>query len=275
MNSHHPNIKLTVETKTTRFLDTDFSKNLDGSVTTKVFRKPQNLPTFWNFQIPKIYKRNNIRGDLHCAFKIASDFDAEVQTIILKYLKVEYPIGFIKSVINDFKNSRKEEQLIIPKWLFDQRKKVLFKLPKCPSNDRDVKRFIDKIESFINGKVNFIVLWSTRNIISLFPLKDRVKHMSYVLYEGKRSCVRRYIGQTIRNNNIRWNEHESTTGKSEAAKHLADSRSHMFTWNILASGPFHFRKRKILEAFFITKLKPDLNDQIEYHALSLFRHGVI
>ena len=109
MNSHHPNIKLTVETKPSRFLDTGFSKNLDGSATTKVFRKSQNLPTFWNSQIPKRYKRNNIRGDLRCAFKIALDFDAEVQTIPLTYLEVEYPIGFIKSVINDFKNSKKEE----------------------------------------------------------------------------------------------------------------------------------------------------------------------
>ena len=52
----------------------------------------------------------------------------------------------------------KEEQLIIPEWLFDQRNKVLFKLPYCPNNERDVKRFIDKIESFINGKFKFIVL---------------------------------------------------------------------------------------------------------------------
>ena len=144
MNSHHPNIKLTVETNPTRFLDTAFSKNLDGSVTTKVFRKPGELPTFWNSQIPKRYKRNNIRGDLHRAFKIASDFHEEVQTITQKYLEVGYPIGFIKSVINDFKNSKEEEQLIIPEWLFDQRKKVLFKLPYCPSNEGDVKRFIDK-----------------------------------------------------------------------------------------------------------------------------------
>ena len=108
MNSHHSNIKLTVETKPNRFLDTTFSKNLDGSVTTKVSCKPGKLPTFWNSQIPKRYKRNNIRCDLHRAFKIASDFDAEVQTITLKYLEVGYPISFRKSVINDFKKVRRK-----------------------------------------------------------------------------------------------------------------------------------------------------------------------
>ena len=53
MNSHDPNIKLIVETNPTRFLDIIFSKNLDGSVMSKVFRKPGKLPTFWNSQIPK------------------------------------------------------------------------------------------------------------------------------------------------------------------------------------------------------------------------------
>ena len=177
-------------------------------------------------------------------------------------------------MINDFKNCKQEEQLIIPEWLFDRRKKLLFKLPYCPSNERDVKRFIDKIESFTNGKLKFIVLWSTRNIKSLFPLKDRVKHLSCVIYEGKCLCSRCYIGETIRNSDIRWSEHESATGKSEPAKHLADNKSHMFTWKILASASLHFCKRKILEVLFITKLKPDLNNQIEHHALSLFRHGV-
>ena len=98
MNSHHPNIKLTVEANLNRFLDTAFSKNLGGSVTT-AFCKPRKLPTFWNSQIPKRYKRNNIRGDLCSAFKIASDFDAEVQTITREYLEVGYPIGFNKRMV--------------------------------------------------------------------------------------------------------------------------------------------------------------------------------
>ena len=175
---------------------------------------------------------------------------------------------------NDFKNSREEEQLIIPEWLFDQRKKFLFKLPYCPSHERDLKRFVDKIESFTNGKLKFIVLWSTRKMKSLFPLKNRIKHLSCVIYEGKCSCGKRYIGETIRNSDIHWNEHESTTGKSEPAKHLADNKSHMFTRKVLASASLHIRKRKTLKAFFIIKCKPDLNDQIEHHALSLFQHGV-
>ena len=60
----------------------------------------------------------------------------------------------------------------MPECLFDWRNKVLFKLPCCLSNEGDAKCFIDEIESFTNGKLKLIVLWSTRNIKSLFPLKD-------------------------------------------------------------------------------------------------------
>ena len=75
MNSHHQNIRLSLETNQARFLDTIFNVNSDGSVTTKVFRKPAKFPASWNSQIPKRYKRNIISGDFHRAFKIASDLD--------------------------------------------------------------------------------------------------------------------------------------------------------------------------------------------------------
>ena len=122
LNSHHKNMKLTIESNPTRFLDTAFNVNPDGSVTTKVFQKPEKFPAFWSSQIRKMYKWNNINDDLHRAFKIFSDFDAEVSIIIKKYLDAGYPIGFIKSVISDFKK-KDENQQIIPDWLFEERSK--------------------------------------------------------------------------------------------------------------------------------------------------------
>ena len=65
MNSHHKNIKLTVESNPTRFFETAFNINPEVSVTTKVFQKPGKFPAVWNSQIPKRYKRNNINGNLH------------------------------------------------------------------------------------------------------------------------------------------------------------------------------------------------------------------
>ena len=47
MNSHHRNIKLTVETNPIRFLDTIFNVNPDGSVTTKVFHRTWRIYSLW------------------------------------------------------------------------------------------------------------------------------------------------------------------------------------------------------------------------------------
>ena len=39
-----------------------------------------------------------------------------------------------------------------------------------------VKKFIDRTESFTAGKIMLAVLWSNRNLKSLFPNKDNVAH---------------------------------------------------------------------------------------------------
>ena len=130
MKSHHQNIKLTVGTNATRFLDTTFKINPDGSIKTKLFRKPEKFPALWNSQIPKRYKRNDTNGDLLWACIIASDFDPEISIVTNTSLDVGYPVGFIKSVINDFKK-KDENQLIIVEWLFEERSKVLFILSWC------------------------------------------------------------------------------------------------------------------------------------------------
>ena len=119
-----------------------------------------------------------------------------------------------------------------------------------------------------------IVLWSTRNIKSLFPLKDKVVHQIYeetwVIYEGKCSCGLSYIGETKRNSEVRWKEHEDPAGKSEPAKHLIENTYHQFTWKVLSVTPSYFRRRKIQEAFFIALRKPASNDQLEHHFFLCF-----
>ena len=52
MNSHK-NIKLTVESSTTRFLDTTFNVNPDDSVTTKSFENLENFQPFGTFKYLK------------------------------------------------------------------------------------------------------------------------------------------------------------------------------------------------------------------------------
>ena len=78
-----------------------------------------------------------------------------------------------------------------------------------------------------------IVLRSTRNIKSLFPLKEKVAHRSCVIYEGQCSCKLRYIGEAKKNSEVRWREHKDPAGKLEPAKYLMENASHKFTWKVL------------------------------------------
>ena len=49
--------------------------------------------------------------------------------------------------------------------------------------------------------------WNTRKVQSLFPLKDKVDHYSCAIYLEVCSYDQNYIGETVRNAKIQWNEH--------------------------------------------------------------------
>ena len=59
-----------------------------------------------------------------------------------------------------------------------------------------------------------VITWKTRNIRSLFPLKDKNDYKSCVIYKGDCSCGSRYIGETKCNAEVRWNEHNNPTKSS-------------------------------------------------------------
>ena len=64
------------------------------------------------------YKRNSIKVDLHRAKKISTNFKEEIKFIRNKFIKADFPLPFINSVIKDFNNQQKiaqqnEEELSI------------------------------------------------------------------------------------------------------------------------------------------------------------------
>ena len=85
LNNYHPNISLTLEVNPKQFLDTsvDF---INCETITSVYTKKNKLPVFWSSKIPKRYKRNAIKGELHRASKISSSFNVEVNRIRQKLL---------------------------------------------------------------------------------------------------------------------------------------------------------------------------------------------
>ena len=117
-------------------------------------------------------------------------------------------------------------ELMIPRWLFDERKTIAINLPFSNKNEHFSEKFCEKFEFHTNGKAKFNIIWATRKII------DNFKHLSCVTYQGICSCGNNYIGETIRNTVSRTDEHEQPNCKSEPSKHLKKNPGHKFDWMI-------------------------------------------
>lgn len=278
LNNYHPKINLTIEVNPSKFLDSKINVDKQGNITTEVFRKETKLPVPWKSKSPKRYKRNALLGDLHRAYRISSNFNREITLIFEKFLKAGYPRRFIHSVVNDFKrsiNKNKDDEMIIPPGFFEEKKPfLLIELPYCEENELKAKHFIKKFHVFTNSKYDVAIKWITRKVKSLFVLKDRTLYPSCKVYKGECSCGESYVGETLRNVAVRWSEHNNIKNTSEPAKHLFQNPSHTFNWSVLISSPKDTRTRKNLEAFFIAKEQPSLNEQVLHNVLNLFRNGV-
>ena len=148
-----------------------------------------------------------------------------------------------ENTINNFHSV--DEELMMPKWLFDERKTVEINLPFSNKNEYFSKKFCKKLEFYTNGKVIFNFIWATRKIKSLFKttrkikslfkIKDNVKHPSCVIYQGICSYGHNYIVETIKNAVTKIDEHKQPHGKSEErSKNLKNNPGHKFDWMILS-----------------------------------------
>ena len=222
-------------------------------------------------------QQNTINGDLHHSKRISSNFDEEIPLIKEKFMKADYPLRFINSVVNEFQKGKEcgDESFIIPTSLFEIAKPFIFvEIPYCELNEIKSKHFLKKFHKFTNNSFRMVITWKTRNIRSLFPLKDKNDYKSCVIYKGDCSCGSRYIGETKRNAEVRWNEHNNPTKSSEPSKHLRSNINHYFTWAVISNAPKNAKTRKNLEASYIALWKPNLNEQKDFERLILFRNGV-
>ena len=139
-----------------------------------------------------------------------------------------------------------------PPGFFDVPKKVvLVDVPYCPKNEEFSKCFMKKFDVFTDNKYDIRIKWITKKVKQLFKLKSRNPHPSCVIYEGVCSCQESYIGETVRNVEIRWQEHEDTQKDSEPAKHLKNSSTPSFTWKVLLPALSIRRIRQNMEASII------------------------
>ena len=108
----------------------------------------------------------------------------------------------------------------------------------------------------------------------MFKLKRKNPHPSCVIYQGVCSCLESYIGGTVRNVEIRWQEHEDTQEQdSEPAKHLKNNSTHSFTRKVLLPASSNRCIRQNMEALIIALKRPSLNKRAESKKLSVFWNG--
>ena len=125
-----------------------------GIYNTMVNRKSVKLPTAWSSKLPKRYKRNTITSNLHQSKKISMNFADEVKHIKTKFLKADYPLHFMDSIIRNFQSTMDaEELLIIPPSLFEEDKPfILTDNPFDQKNNKSTD-FVKKSPPFHKWKI--------------------------------------------------------------------------------------------------------------------------
>ena len=238
LNNYHPNIKLTIEVNPSKFLDSKLT-NINGAYNSTFIGKNAKLSSSWKSKTPKRYKRNTINGDFHRSKRISSNSDEEIPLIKKKFIKAGYPLRFINSVVSEFQKGKKcgDVSFIISPSFFEITKPFIFvEIPYCELNEIKSKHFLKKFHKFTNNSFRIVITWKTRNIRSLFPLKDKNDY-KLCIYAGVCSCGLCYIGETKRNAEVRWNEHNNPTKSSEPSKHLRSNINHYFTWTVISNAP--------------------------------------
>ena len=166
-SSYDPNIKLVKEVDPNKFLDTKLT-NINGTYKFNVYLKKAKLSSQWTSKTPKRYKRNKINGDLHRSKRIPSNFDEETSLKKEKFMKANYQLRFINNAANEFQKCKEcgDESFIIPTGLFELAKPFIFVEIPC-------EHFWRKFRKLTMKSFRMVITWKTRNMRSLFPVKDK------------------------------------------------------------------------------------------------------
>ena len=97
LNNYHPKIKFTIKVNPRKSLGAKLT-NINGAYKFNVYWKNTKLRSPWTSRNLKRYKYNTI-NDLHQSKRISPHFDEEIPLIKEKFMKADYPLRFINSVV--------------------------------------------------------------------------------------------------------------------------------------------------------------------------------
>ena len=96
----------------------------------------------------------------------------------------------------------------------------------------------------------------------MFGVKDKSLHQACKIYKCVCSCVESYIGKSIRNVEVRWDEHKNPMKMSNPSKHIKDNLDHVFNWSVNANVPKNMFQQSVLQAHYIVLEKPSVNEKL-------------
>lgn len=185
-----------------------------------------------------------------------------------------YSTDFTYSVIRKELDKKFDQQEKV-EFEGPEQKKVYITLPYIGDMSNKVKSCI---KNGLPGTFKLIFVNKYSKLSSIFGIKDRQpKHLKHdLVYRIDCSCGRRYVGETCRALQTRFNEHTKTSGSNmtEVGKHLAASPECQITFDdckILTFESNNYR-RKLKESLYIQQYDDGtlLNDKLASVPLFLF-----
>ena len=259
---------------------TDINVNVSSksNITCHWYQKPTVPGIILNFRSSALlqHKKNVIQGTVHRVFNAISNrlaFDQALENIKTCWTKNQYPEDWSSKIVDQ----------TLEKTISGG-KDQLRKTPK--KHQKSKTRSYDKPTIFLQNRGNLTqnfaiklkklcdlqVLFTTRKLRSCLPTPKsafRRDLKSHVLYEIKfNGCGSIFVGQTSRHVTTRITEHQKKD--SQVGQHLVECRGawNDVEWKILDACRT-VEKLMIIEAIYISKLKPALNTRDEYRGREL------
>ena len=127
--------------------------------------KPQ--PNF-NYGPPKLQNAIN-RTQSMVIFIVQKEYHqtSEIPLIKEKFMKADYPLYFINSVVNEIQKGKtcRNDGFIIPASLFETAKPFIFvEIPYCELHEIKLKHFLNKLLKITNDSFRMVITWKTTNV---------------------------------------------------------------------------------------------------------------
>ena len=281
-NSLHNNLQFTLEKVNMdgglAFLDINVNVSSKNNITSHWYQKPTDTGIILNFRscAPLQHKKNVIQGTVHRVFNATSNwlaFDQALEKNKSCWTKNQYPEEWSSKIVNQtlekIISGGKDQLRTTPK----EHQKSKTKSNEKPTiflqyRGNLTQNFASKLKKLCELQVVF----TTRKLRSCLPnLKSSFDRdlKSHVVYEIKcNGCGSIYVGQTSRHVTTRITEHQKKD--SQVGQHLVECRgaTNDIEWRILDACR-SVEKLMIIEAIYISKLKPALNTRDEYRGREL------